>query len=238
MHLAGGVHTPGDMERKRLEGLKVAVLVADGFEQVEVTRPLKHLLKHGARVDIVSLHRGRIRGINLLDPGINLRVNRTVDEVSASDYDALLIPGGFVNPDFLRQSEKAKMLVTAFDVAGKPIATLCHGPWVLVSAGLVHDRKLAAWPGIQDDIRNAGGTWVDEPLVRDGNWVTSRSPLDLLQFEQGMVDLFDEAPRRSASSSRPRRFAQYRPTSLLGLTLGLMLGVGLHTLLQRRLLAA
>jgi protease I len=222
------------MERKRLEGLKVAVLVADGFEQVEVTRPLKHLLKHGAVVDIVSLHRGRIRGINLLYPGIELRVNRTVGEVNASDYDALVIPGGFINPDFLRQSEKAKMLVTAFDVAGKPIATLCHGPWVLISAGLVHDRKLAAWPGIQDDIRNAGGTWVDEPLVRDGNWVTSRSPLDLLQFERGMVELFEEAPRRSSPRARPRRFAQYRPTSVLAL----MLGVGLQALLQRRLLAA
>jgi protease I len=222
------------MERKRLEGLKVAVLVADGFEQVEVTRPLKHLLKNGAVVDIVPLHRGRIRGINLLYPGIELRVNRTVGEVNASDYDALVIPGGFINPDFLRQSEKAKMLVTAFDVAGKPIATLCHGPWVLISAGLVHDRKLAAWPGIQDDIRNAGGTWVDEPLVRDGNWVTSRSPLDLLQFERGMVELFEEAPRRSSPRARPRRFAQYRPTSVLAL----MLGVGLQALLQRRLLAA
>jgi deglycase len=222
------------MERKRLEGLKVAVLVADGFEQVEVTRPLKHLLKNGAVVDIVSLHRGRIRGINLLYPGIELRVNRTVGEVNASDYDALVIPGGFINPDFLRQSEKAKMLVTAFDVAGKPIATLCHGPWVLVSAGLVHDRKLAAWPGIQDDIRNAGGTWLDEPLVRDGNWVSSRSPLDLAHFERGMVELFEEAPRRSALGARPRRFAQYRPRSVLGF----LLGVGLQTLLRRRLLAA
>jgi protease I len=161
-------------------------------------------------------------------------VSRTVDQVSAADYDALFIPGGFINPDFLRQSEKARMLVTAFDVAGKPIATLCHGPWVLISAGLVHDRKLAAWPGIQDDIRNAGGTWVDEPLVRDGNWVTSRSPLDLLQFERGMVELFEEAPRRSSPRARPRRFAQYRPTSVLAL----MLGVGLQALLQRRLLAA
>ncbi|HZJ55363.1 MAG TPA: type 1 glutamine amidotransferase domain-containing protein [Myxococcaceae bacterium] len=222
------------MAHKRLEGVRVAVLVTDGFEQVEVTRPLKHLLKHGAAVDIVSLHRGRIRGINLLHPGITLRVNRTVQQVNASDYDALLIPGGFVNPDFLRQSEKAKMLVTAFDVAGKPIATLCHGPWVLVSAGLVHDRKLAAWPGIQDDIRNAGGTWIDEPLVRDGNWVSSRSPLDLLHFERGMVELFEQAPRRSARRASPRRFAQYRPTSVLAL----LLGVGLHALVHRRLLAA
>jgi len=222
------------MALRRLEGLKVAVLAADGFEQVEVTRPLKHLLRQGALADIVSLHRGKIRGSNLLAPGIKLRVNRTVDEVSASNYDALFIPGGFVNPDFLRQSEKAKMLVTAFDVAGKPIATLCHGPWVLVSAGLVRDRRLAAWPGIQDDIRNAGGTWLDEPLVRDGNWVSSRSPLDLLQFEHGMTELFEEAPRRITRGAKPRRFRQYRPRSALAFLLGAGLAVALH----RRLLAA
>jgi protease I len=222
------------MERGRLDGLRVAVLATDGFEQVEVTRPLKELLRQGADVDIVSLHRGRIRGMNLLHPGVKLRVNRTVDRVSAEDYDALLIPGGFVNPDFLRQSEKARMLATAFDVAGKPIATLCHGPWVLVSAGLVHDRKLASWPGIQDDIRNAGGTWVDEPLVRDGNWVSSRSPLDLLAFERGMVELFAEAPRRNPGRARPRKFSRYRPRSALGF----LLGVGLHLALRRSLLAA
>ena len=212
----------------------MAVLAADGFEQVELTRPLKQLLRQGAAVDIVSLHRGRIRGINLLSPGIRLRVNRTVDQVSARDYDALFIPGGFINPDFLRQSEKAKMLVTAFDVAGKPIATLCHGPWVLVSAGLVQHRRLAAWPGIQDDIRNAGGTWLDEPLVRDGNWISSRSPVDLLQFERGMIELFEEAPRRLARRARHRRFAQYRPRSALAF----LLGVGLEVALRRRLLAA
>ena len=213
----------------------MAVLAADRLEQVELTRPLKELLRQGAAVDIVSLHRGRIRGINLLAPGIKLRVSRTVDRISAADYDALFIPGGFINPDFLRQSEKAKMLVTAFDVAGKPIATLCHGPWVLVSAGLVRDRKLAAWPGIQDDIRNAGGTWLDEPLVRDGNWISSRSPLDLLQFERGMIELFEEAPRRGmVRRVRPRRFAQYRPRSVLAF----LLGVGLEVALRRRLLAA
>ena len=212
----------------------MAVLAADGFEQVELTRPLKQLLRQGAAVDIVSLHRGRIRGINLLSPGIKLRVTRTVDQVSAADYDALFIPGGFINPDFLRQSEKARVLVTAFDVAGKPIATLCHGPWVLVSAGLVRDRKLAAWPGIQDDVRNAGGTWLDEPLVRDGNWISSRSPLDLLQFERGMIELFEEAPRRMAHRARRRRFAQYRPRSALAF----LLGLGLEVALRRRLLAA
>jgi len=219
------------MRQGRLQGLKVAVLVADGFEQVEVTRPLKELIRQGALVDIVSLHRGRIRGMKLLYPGVKLRVNRTVERARAADYDALVIPGGFVNPDFLRQSERARTFALAFDVAAKPIATLCHGPWVLVSAGLVRGRRLAAWPGIQDDIRNAGGTWVDEPLVRDGNWVSSRSPLDLLTFERGMVELFAEAPRRSARNVRPRSFARYRPVSMLGF----LMGVGLHAAFRRAL---
>lgn len=207
------------------------MLVADGFEQVEVTRPLKELLRQGAIVDIVSLHRGSVRGLNLMDAGIKLRVHRTVDQARPSDYDALHIPGGFINPDLLRQSERARTFALAFDVAGKPISTLCHGPWVLVSAGLVRGRRLAAWPGIQDDIRNAGGIWVDEPLVQDGNWVSSRSPLDLLQFERGMVDLFETAHRRSARAVRPRRFARYRPTS----PLGFLLGVGLQAVVRRAL---
>ena len=219
---------------RRLKGLKVAVLAADGFEQIEVTRPLKELLRQGAAADIVSLHRGGIRGMNRLDPGTKLRVNRTVDEVRAVDYDALLIPGGFVNPDLLRQSERARTFTLAFDVAGKPIATLCHGPWVLVSAGLVRGRRLAAWPGIQDDIRNAGGNWVNEPLVRDGNWVSSRSPLDLLAFERGMVDLFEEAPRRNAIRARPRSYSRYRRRSALAF----LAGVGLFFLLRQALVTA
>lgn len=210
------------------------MLVADGFEQVEVTRPLKELIRQGAVVDIVSLHRGGIRGINLMYPGIKLRVNRTVEQVRPSDYDALLIPGGFINPDFLRQSERARSFAHAFDVAGKPIATLCHGPWLLVSAGLVRGRRLAAWPGIKDDIENAGGTWVDEPLVTDANWVSSRSPLDLVHFERGMVELFAQAPRRSASGARPRPFSRYRPTSKLAF----LLGVGLFAAVRRSLPAA
>ncbi len=212
------------------------MLVADGFEQVEVTRPLKALIRQGAIVDIVSLHRGSVRGMNLMDAGIRLRVNRTVDQARPSDYDALHIPGGFINPDLLRQSERARTFALAFDVAGKPISTLCHGPWVLVSAGLVRGRRLAAWPGIQDDIRNAGGTWVDAPLVHDGNWVSSRSPLDLLQFERGMVELFETAHRRSGRADRPKPkpFSRYRPTS----PLGFLLGVGLHAVVRRALPAA
>ena len=207
----------------------MAVLAADGFEQVEVTRPLRELIRQGAVVDIVSLHRGGIRGMNAMLPGIKLRVNRTVHQARPSDYDALLIPGGLINPDLLRQSERARSFAHAFDVAGKPIATVCHGPWLLVSAGLVRGRRLAAWPGIKDDIENAGGTWVDEPLVTDGNWVSSRSPLDLADFERGMVELFEGAFRRSAAGARPRPFSAYRPTSRLAF----LLGVGLFAAVRR-----
>jgi protease I len=147
-------------------------------------------------VDILSLHRGSIRGVNLLYPGRKVRVDETVAKVRAEEFDALLIPGGFANPDFLRQSEKALEFVREFERLGRPIATLCHGPWVLVSAGLVRGRKLTSWPGIKDDLRNAGASWVDEPAVRDGMWLSSRGPQDLRAFIQGMVELFEQhAPR-------------------------------------------
>lgn len=180
------------MATKRLQGLRVAALVADGFEQVELTFPKSRLEKEGATVEIISLRPGSVRGMNLLYPGKKVHVDRTIFTATASDYDALLQPGGFINPDFLRQSENALEFVRDFDRAGKPIAVICHGPWVLVSAGLVRGRRLTSWPGIKDDVMNAGGMWEDSALVRDRNWVSSRSPLDMRQFNNGMVELFAE----------------------------------------------
>ncbi|MEW6271693.1 MAG: type 1 glutamine amidotransferase domain-containing protein [Thermodesulfobacteriota bacterium] len=174
----------------RLRGKKVAVLAADGFEYVELAAPKKALRAAGASVEVISLHDGRIRGMNQTEPTRTVRVHRTLDEASEDDYDALLIPGGFVGPDLLRQSRRARELVQLFDAAGKPIATLCHGPWLLVSADLVAGRMLASWPGIRDDVVHAGGIWRDEPLVRDANWVTSRGPQDLHAFVPGMMELF------------------------------------------------
>ncbi|PTL84024.1 type 1 glutamine amidotransferase domain-containing protein [Vitiosangium sp. GDMCC 1.1324] len=205
------------MARKTLKGIRVGVLAADGFEQVELTIPMRALRKRGAQVDIISLHRGRIRGMNLLWPGKKIPVDELVKEVQPTDFDALLIPGGFVNPDFLRQSEEVLQFVREFDRHGRPIATLCHGPWVLVSAGLASGRKLAAWPGIKDDIRNAGAEWVDEPGVRDDRWFSSRSPLDMRHFIKGMVELFDEhAPRNHPVEERPR-WGRWLFAALLGL---------------------
>src|SRR3954453_10626957 len=195
------------MSKKRLEGLRVAVLAVDGFEQVEVTIPMRALRREGADVRIVSLRPGRIRGMNFLFRGKKLPVDETVSRARPEQYGALLLPGGFVNPDLLRQSEEAREFVREFDALGRPIATLCHGPEVLISAGLVKDRHLTSWPGIADDVRNAGGAWQNSTVVRDRNWVASRSPLDLVPFCKAMIQLFDaEGVRDLAPASRRVRY--------------------------------
>jgi protease I len=193
--------------RKSLKQRRVAVLAADGFEQVELTVPVSALKKAGAIVDIVSLHGGRIRGLHTHQPAGHVRVTTTLEDVRPGDYDALFVPGGFISPDLLRQSARARQFVRAFEVSKKPIASLCHGPWVLASAGVLAARTVTSWPGIRDDLVNAGATWLDEPVVQDGNLVTSRSPRDLQPFVQTMVQLFAEGapdsefvPRRQASS--------------------------------------
>ena len=214
------------MHHVNLTGLRVAVLTADGAEQVEITSPVEALHEHGAEVEIVSLHPGRIRTVNHLFPGRKVRIDRTLRTADADDYDALLLPGGLIGPDTLRQSEAALDFVRAFERQDKPIAVICHGPWLLASAGLVVRRNLTTWPGIKDDIRNAGGIWHDEPLVRDRNWVSSRSPLDLKHFNRGMLELFAERlaaapPRPEYSEERPRRRRER------SLPLGRMLSGGL-----------
>jgi protease I len=205
------------MARKVLKGIRVGVLATDGFEQVELTIPVKALRKRGAQVDIVSLHKGKIRGINLMWPGKKVPVDETVDTVRPRDFDALLIPGGFQNPDSLRQSEEALDFVREIDRLGRPIATLCHGPWVLVSAGLANGRRLSSWPGIKDDIRNAGAEWRDESGVLDGRWFTSRGPQDMRHFIKGMVSLFAEyAPRNHLPQERSH-WGRWAVAAVLGL---------------------
>jgi deglycase len=180
---------------KTLAGKRVAVLAADGFEYVELSVPRAALKLAGASVDVISLHHGKIRGMNLTEPTRSVRVDRTLDEAVPADYDALLVPGGFIGPDFLRQSHLARELVRDFDISNKPIASLCHGPWLLASAGLVAGRRLASWPGIRDDLVHAGAVWRDEPLVRDRNWVTSRGPQDLQAFVPAMLALFRDGAK-------------------------------------------
>ncbi|RBY81075.1 type 1 glutamine amidotransferase [Blastococcus sp. TF02-09] len=190
--------------RRKLKGRRIAALAADGFEKVELVVPMRALEAAGARVDVVSLRRGRIRGVNLHMPATRVHVDRTVEKADPADYDGLLLPGGFINPDLLRQSAPAREFVRAFATAGKPIASLCHGPWVLASAGLLEGRTLTSWPGIRDDLVNAGATWLDQELVQDGNLTTSRGPQDMAAFVPGILDAF------AATSPQPVRTATRR----------------------------
>ncbi|MDB4977387.1 MAG: ThiJ/PfpI family protein [Myxococcaceae bacterium] len=176
--------------RGKLYGKKIAILAADGFEYVELRVPQRALWIAGAEHDVISLHGGRIRGMNLTEPTRTVRVDQTFETADPSAYDGVLIPGGFIGPDFLRQSAQARAFVRHFDAQGKPIATLCHGPWLLASADLLAGRTLASWPGIRDDLVHAGATWRNEALVVDRNLVTSRGPQDLAAFVPAMLELF------------------------------------------------
>lgn len=188
---------------QKLKGRRIAALAADGFEKVELVIPMKALQVAGADVDVISLRHGNIRGVNLHEPASRVHVDKTIAEANPADYDGLLLPGGFINPDLLRQSAEAREFVRAFDRAGKPIASLCHGPWVLASAGLLQGRTLTSWPGVRDDLVNAGATWLDQEFVRDGNLATSRGPQDLIPFVQGCIDLFAERAPISRQRQQP-----------------------------------
>jgi len=190
---------------------RIAVLATDGFENVELMVPVRALKKAGATVDIVSLQPGRIRGVNQQAPAGRIGVTTTLGDANPADYDALLGPGGFVSPDLLRQSARARQFVRAFDLSRKPIASLCHGPWVLASAGILAGHTVTSWPGIRDDVVNAGATWLDEPVVRDGHLLTSRGPDDLQPFVHSMLKVFGNgavehevvAPSSRASAPQP-----------------------------------
>src|SRR5437868_9108080 len=173
-----------------LKDKKVAILAADMFERVELEEPRQALEDAGADVEIVSIHDGEIKGFDHFDPANTVQVDRTVEQASPDDYDALLIPGGVGNPDQLRGDENAVAFVRGFHDAGKPMAVICHGPWVLVEAGVVRGKRVTSWPTLQTDIRNAGGEWVDEQVVVDDNLVTSRKPDDIPAFNEKMLELF------------------------------------------------
>ena len=176
----------------KLSGKRVAILAADGFEEVELTKPRKALDEAGAKTRVVSIKSGKIQGMNHADKGEKVAVDLTLDDAKPEDFDALLIPGGLMNPDTLRSTNEALEFVRHFFAEGKPVAAICHGPWVLIDAGVVRGRTLTSWPAIKTDVRNAGGNWVDEEVVVDNGLVTSRKPDDIPAFNDKMIEEFCE----------------------------------------------
>ena len=190
------------MAEKKLQGKKVAIIAADMFEQVELVEPRKALDEAGATTEVISLKPGQIQGFNHYDKADKVKVDKTIEEVEASDYDALKIPGGVGNPDQLRTDENVVRFLQDFYESGKPIAAICHGPWVLVESGIVRGRKLTSWPSLQTDIRNAGGEWVDEKVVVDQGIVTSRKPDDIPAFNKKMIEEFAEGRHEGAPAPK------------------------------------
>lgn len=179
-------------EEHRLDGQRVAFLATDGVEQVELTEPWHALEDAGAEPVLVSLEPGTIQGFEHHEPGDEFPVDRTVADASADEFDALVLPGGVHNPDRLRTDDAAVAFVRSFAEAGKPIGAICHGPWLLVEAGLADGHTLTSYPSLQTDIRNAGGSWVDRDVVVDEGIVTSRTPDDLPAFCGKLLEEFDE----------------------------------------------
>ena len=182
--------------QRQLDGKRVAILVANGFEQVEMTEPRKALEQAGAKAELISPEKKEVQGMNHEEKGEKFKVEQTLDSASPSDYDALLLPGGVANPDKLRMNPAAVKFVQSFFAEGKPVAAICHGPWMLVEAGVLTRRTITSWPSLRTDIRNAGGEWVDREVVRDDELVTSRKPDDIPAFNREMIQLFSEAARK------------------------------------------
>ncbi|UXY15470.1 type 1 glutamine amidotransferase [Chitiniphilus purpureus] len=176
----------------QLQGARVAILVSDLFEQVELTEPKKALEEAGAEVVLVATQPGTVRGLHHAEPGDRFEVGQLLSQAEADEYDALMLPGGTFNADALRIEPQAQQLVRSFQAAGKPIGVICHGPWLLVSAGLATGRTLTSWPSLKDDIVNAGAHWIDREVVRDRNWVSSRKPDDLPAFNRELLQLISE----------------------------------------------
>jgi protease I len=176
-----------------LKGLKVAILVADGFEQVEMVQPRKALDDAGADTTLVSPKNKTVRAWNLTNWGEEFPVDLPLDEANADDFDAYLQPGGVINPDTLRMQPPAVSFAKSFFTAGKPVAAICHGPWMIIEAEAARGRRIASWPSLKTDLRNAGAEWVDQEAVTDGNLVSARKPDDIPAFNRAMIALFSKA---------------------------------------------
>ena len=193
------------MPDKTLEGIRVAILATDGVEDAELKEPRKALEQAGAQTTLFAPKAGQIYSFNHHDKAAKYDVDKTLEEANASQFDAVFLPGGGLNADTLRVQPRAQQFVREIDQAGKPVAAICHAPWLLISADLVRGRRMTSYHTIQDDVRNAGAKWQDEEVVRDRNWVTSRQPSDIPAFNRAMIELFHE--NRRAAAERTRRVA-------------------------------
>src|ERR1051325_182006 len=182
---------------QRLDGKKIAILATDGFEQSELIEPKKALEQAGAQTFVVSPKSGEIKGWNHTDWGEKVAVDLSLENAKPDDFDALVLPGGVMNPDRLRSDQKAVQFVKSFVADQKPIAAICHGPWTLIEANAVRNRRMTSWPSLQTDLRTAGAHWVDQQVVVDGGLLTSRKPDDIPAFNEKMLELF--ASRRTES---------------------------------------
>jgi protease I len=194
------------MATNKLNGKRVAILATDGVEQIELTEPRKALDQAGARTVLISPKKGKIKGWQHDRWGDEIPVDSNLDSANADQFDALLLPGGVMNPDQLRMDQRAVEFVRSFFEAGKPVAAICHGPWLLVEADVVRDRTVTSWPSLQTDLRNAGADWVDREVVTDGGLVTSRKPDDIPAFNKKIIEEFAEGvheeQRRAARVSQ------------------------------------
>jgi protease I len=184
-----------------LKGRRVAILVTNGFEQIEMTSPREALENAGAKCVLISNVDGKVQGFKHHDKADKFNVELALQRADASEFDAVLLPGGVINGDALRIDQKAQQFVREIDRAGKPVMVICHGGWILISAGLVKGRTITTWPTLQDDMRNAGANWKDEECVRDGNFVSSRKPDDLPAFNRESIRVLQEGASRTAQAS-------------------------------------
>jgi protease I len=190
------------MANQNLQDKTIAILVTDGFEQSELLEPKKALDQAGATTKVVSPSQGKVKGWNHKEWGQEVPVDVPLNSARPDDFDALLLPGGVMNPDHLRMNPQAVEFVKSFTDAGKPVAAICHGPWTLIEAGAVQGHTMTSWPSLKTDLKNAGANWVDKEVVRDGKLVTSRKPDDIPAFNREMIQLFSEATAQSRDISR------------------------------------
>jgi len=185
----------------KLNGYRVAILATDLFEEAELVEPRKALEESGAKTFVVSPKSGEIQAVKHFDKAQKVKVDITLDQAKPEDFDAVLLPGGAMNADALRMEKRAQEFVQRMDHAGKPIAVICHGPWLLISSGLVRGRHMTSYFTIQDDLKNAGARWTDGAVILDRNWVSSRHPGDLPQFNKNMIELFAEVGQKTRQAA-------------------------------------